>query len=140
MNSNSSKEPVRVSAQKSNVRLLVLGIFVLAILAGSLDYPVLWDKAANFLNSKIGLGIPYFYKLPFRLGLDLQGGTHLIYEANLSDIEEKERKDSMDGIRDVIERRVNIFGVTEPLVQINRVKDSFRLIVELPGVRYSSGD
>ncbi len=135
MNSNSSKEPVRVSAQKSNVRLLVLGIFVLAILAGSLDYPVLWDKAANFLNSKIGLGIPYFYKLPFRLGLDLQGGTHLIYEANLSDIEEKERKDSMDGIRDVIERRVNIFGVTEPLVQINRVKDSFRLIVELPGVK-----
>ncbi|MBA7690317.1 Protein translocase subunit SecD [subsurface metagenome] len=41
----------------------------------------------------------------------------------------------MDGIRDVIERRVNLFGVAEPIVQINKVKDSYRLIVELPGVK-----
>ncbi len=135
MNSNSSKKSGQASGQKSNVRLLVLVIFVLAILAGSLDYPLIWDKAVDYLNSNIGLGLPHFYKLPFRLGLDLQGGTHLIYEANLSDIEEKERQDSMNGIRDVIERRVNIFGVTEPLVQINKVKDSYRLIVELPGVK-----
>jgi len=135
MNSNSSNKSGQASGQKSNVRLLVLVIFVLAILAGSLDYPLIWDKAVDYLNSNIGLGLPHFYKLPFRLGLDLQGGTHLIYEANLSDIEEKERQDSMNGIRDVIERRVNIFGVTEPLVQINKVKDSYRLIVELPGVK-----
>lgn len=123
------------SKQKSNIRLIVFLIFVLAILAGSLDYPVIWDKAADYLNNNLGLGIPHFYKLPFRLGLDLQGGTHLIYQADLSGIEEKERQDSMEGIRDVIERRVNLFGVTEPLVQINKSKDSFRLIVELPGVK-----
>ncbi len=126
--------------QRSNVRLIVLGIFVLAILAGSLNYPVLWDKAVDYLNYqaeqlKLGIKLPHFYKLPFRLGLDLQGGTHLIYQANLADIEEKERQDSMDGIRDVIERRVNLWGVAEPLVQINKVKDSYRLIVELPGVK-----
>ena len=126
--------------QKSNVRWIVLGIFVLAILAGSLDYPVLWDKAVDFLNAKseqaqLGIKIPHFLKLPFRLGLDLQGGTHLIYEADLSDIDEKERQDSMDGIRDVIERRVNLWGVAEPLVQLNKVKDTYRLIVELPGVK-----
>ena len=135
MNSNSSKKSDQSSGQKSNVRLVVLVIFILAILAGSLDYPLIWDKAVDYLNSNIGLGLPHFYKLPFRLGLDLQGGTHLIYEANFSDIEEKERQDSMNGIRDVIERRVNIFGVTEPLVQINKVKDSCRLIVELPGIK-----
>jgi len=121
--------------QKSNIRWIVLLIFVLAILAGSLDYPAIWDKGADFLNKNLSLGIPHFYKLPFRLGLDLQGGTHLIYQADLSGIEEKERQDSMEGIRDVIERRVNLFGVTEPLVQINKVKDSYRLIVELPGVK-----
>jgi len=121
--------------QKSNIRWIVLLIFVLAILAGSLDYPVIWDKSADFLNKNLGLGVPHFYKLPFRLGLDLQGGTHLIYEADLSDIKEKERQDSMEGIRDVIERRVNLFGVTEPVVQINKVKDSYRLIVELPGIK-----
>ncbi len=113
----------------------MLLIFVSVVLLGSLDFPVLWDKTADFLNSKIGLGVPHFYKLPFRFGLDLQGGTHLIYQADLSGIEEKERSDSMEGIRNVIERRVNLFGVTESLVQINKAGDSHRLIVELPGVK-----
>jgi protein-export membrane protein SecD len=129
------KESSYVRQQRSKIRLIVVGIFILAILAGSLDYPVLWDKAVDFLNSNIGVSLPYFYKLPFRLGLDLQGGTHLIYQADLSNIEEKERQASMDGIRDVIERRVNLFGVTEPVVQINKHKESYRLIVELPGVK-----
>lgn len=125
----------KAQKKSSNIRLTIFLIFVLAILAASLDYPVIWDKGADFLNKNLGLGIPHFHKTPFRLGLDLQGGTHLIYEADLSQIEEKEKQDSMEGIRDVIERRVNLFGVTEPLVQINKVKQSYRLIVELPGVR-----
>ncbi len=114
---------------------MVLVIFICAILLGSLDYPVFWDRAIDYLNSQFSLGLPHFYKLPFRLGLDLQGGTHLVYQADLTTIEEKEHSASMDGIRDVIERRVNLFGVAEPLVQINKSGDSFRLIVELPGVK-----
>jgi len=123
-----------VSRQRKKIRLIVLGIFILTILAGSLDYPVLWDKAMDWLNSNIGLSLPHFYKMPFKLGLDLQGGTHLIYEADLSNIEAGERDASMDGIRDVIERRVNLFGVGEPIIQINKAGDSYRLIVDLPGV------
>ena len=69
---------------------------------------------------------------PFRLGLDLQGGTHLVYEGNLSDVASGDRKDAMASVRDVIERRVNAFGVTEPVVQIS---GSDRLIVELPGIK-----
>jgi len=122
-----------VEKQKSKIRLIIVGVFILAILAGFLDYPMLWDKGSDFLNNNIGLNLPHFHKTPFRLGLDLQGGTHLVYEANLSEIEEKQ--DSMDGIRDVIERRVNLYGVSEPIVQINKVKDSYRLIVELPGIK-----
>lgn len=121
------------SKQTNKIRLIVIGIFILALVLGCLDYPIVWNKAVNFLNSEIGLSLPNFYNLPFRLGLDLQGGTHLVYEADLSEIEEKE--ESMDGIRDVIERRVNLYGVTEPTVQINKVKDTYRLIVELPGVK-----
>ncbi len=123
------------SRQRSNLKFVVLLIFVCAILLGSLDYPVLWNKAADYLNSKTGIGMPNFIKLPFRLGLDLQGGTHLVYQADLSGIEENERSASMDGIRDVIERRVNLYGVTEPTVQINKAGESYRLIVELPGIK-----
>jgi protein-export membrane protein SecD len=124
-----------IDKQRSKIRLIMLGIFILAILAGCLDYPILWNKGVDWVNSKLSLGLPYFHKLPFRLGLDLQGGIHLIYQADLSNIEAGERDASMNGIRDVIERRVNLFGVTEPIIQINKSGDSYRLIVDLPGVK-----
>ncbi len=73
---------------------------------------------------------------PFRLGLDLQGGTHLVYEGNLSEIPEGDRSDAMASVRDVIERRVNAFGVAEPNIQ---VASENRLIVELPGIKDIEG-
>lgn len=79
---------------------------------------------------------------PFKLGLDLSGGTHLVYKADVSSIQAAEINDAMDSLRDVIERRVNVFGVSEPVVQIERggilgsvdATQEQRLIVELPGV------
>lgn len=99
-----------------------------------------------------GLAIGYFdalhiikpdtiFSKAFKLGLDLKGGVHLIYRADVSAITEGEVSESMAGLRDVIERRVNLFGVAEPLIQVEE-KGIFkiaenreqRLIVELPGV------
>ena len=105
-------------------------VFFLAIFAGFLIYPAVWDRGADYLNSKIGLSAPHFFNIPFKLGLDLQGGMHLIYEADLSSIESNDRSLVMDGLRDVIERRINFFGVSEPLVQVQRE----RLVVELAGI------
>jgi len=73
-------------------------------------------------------------KFPFKLGLDLAGGTHLVYSADVSKLESSEVSGSMDALRDVIERRTNLFGVSEPLVQVEKSGDTNRLIVELPGV------
>ena len=56
----------------------------------------------------------------------------MIYEADLSSIQEKDRPSSMEGIRDVIERRVNLFGVKEPGVQVSGAN---RLSIELAGVK-----
>lgn len=72
--------------------------------------------------------------LNVRLGLDLQGGSHLVYRADVKGISEAEAPDALAGVRDVIERRVNAFGVSEPVVQTNRVGDEQRIIVELAGV------
>jgi protein-export membrane protein SecD len=85
--------------------------------------------AFNFSFPQI-LNLPKFPKKNFKLGLDLQGGVHLVYQADLSQIEEKERKFVMDGLKDILERRVNLFGVSEPLIQVQ----GERIIVELPGV------
>lgn len=78
---------------------------------------------------------PPFLLRPFRLGLDLRGGTHLVYRADVSGVAGGERSEAMEGLRDVIERRVNFFGVTEPVVQVDRVGDDYRLIVELAGIK-----
>jgi len=86
-------------------------------------------------GSKINLKpIKINYEKPFdlKLGLDLQGGTHLVYEGDLKDIPSDAQSDAMASARDVIERRVNAFGVSEPLVQVS---GSNRIIIELPGVK-----
>ncbi len=80
-----------------------------------------------------------FGKFPFKYGLDIQGGTQLTYQADTSKIAKGDVKANMDALRDVIERRVNLFGVSEPVVQTEEVnalsgKPIERLIVELPGV------
>ena len=77
---------------------------------------------------------------PFKLGLDLNGGTHLVYKADVSKIDPKDIAGSMNALRDVIERRVNVFGVSEPIVQIesngflSSKEAEQKLVVELPGV------
>lgn len=68
-----------------------------------------------------------------RLGLDLQGGTQLTYEADMSGVPPADQANALDGVRAVIERRVNAFGVAEPLIQIIRGGKP-RVIAELAGV------
>ncbi|MFC2041177.1 protein translocase subunit SecD [Chloroflexota bacterium] len=66
-----------------------------------------------------------------RLGLDLQGGIHLVYRADLSSIEPGGKSEAMEGVRLVLENRVNPLGVTEPVIQ---TLGNDRLVVELPGI------
>ncbi len=75
----------------------------------------------------------------FKLGLDLAGGTELVYKADMSETPTGERKDALAALQGVIERRVNLFGVAEPIVQTERASTlagitEDRLIVALPGV------
>jgi len=77
-------------------------------------------------------GINYYNDLKFHLGLDLQGGTHLVYQSNLDQITDEDKESAMEGVRDVIEMRVNAYGVSEPIVQTSK---GDRLIVELAGVK-----
>jgi preprotein translocase subunit SecD len=81
----------------------------------------------------------YPNRFKFKLGLDLAGGTQLVYSADTSKVAEGEVGGAMAALRDVIERRVNAFGVAEPVVQVERAgglsaSSEERLIVELPGV------
>jgi protein-export membrane protein SecD len=73
--------------------------------------------------------------LGLSLGLDLQGGSHLIYKAALTDEVTGEpiavTEDDMESLKRTIERRVNASGLGEPIIQI---LGEDRLLIQLPGV------
>ena len=105
------------------MRIVIL--IIIFVLLAVFVYPQLPNRWFGNFNFQ-------FPEKQFRLGLDLLGGAQLVYEADLVNILESERGDSMEGVRDVIERRVNLFGVAEPVVQISGRN---RLIVEMPQVK-----
>ena len=113
--------------------VLTLIILILGAGVGFFVY-----KSEPKLNKNFATARSFFKNHPFRLGLDLSGGTHLIYKADISVVPSDQVTDSMNALRDVIERRINIFGVSEPVVQIQH--SGFvsgageQLIVDLPGV------
>ncbi len=111
--------------------LTLVVILLGALVAGGFAFPSLVNRGIDSFNSRFSQNIPHFWSKPFRLGLDLQGGVSLIYEADLSNVGDGNKAEAMAGLRDVIERRVNLFGVTEPVVQ---VQGENRLVVELAGV------
>ncbi|MES2623349.1 MAG: protein translocase subunit SecD [Patescibacteria group bacterium] len=89
-----------------------------------------------------GLGAFYLHSTyktsPFKLGLDLNGGIHLTYKADTSKLPASEVAGAMATLKNVIESRVNAFGVSEPVVQTEEStlgdEKVHKLIVELPGV------
>jgi protein-export membrane protein SecD len=128
-------KPIFFPSRRGKIRLTFLVILALVLVAGIFNYPMHYNRAAEWVNHTVGLSISKVKERPFHLGLDLQGGTHLVYEADVSNIDDKEKDDAVEGVRDVIERRVNFFGVSEPLVQTNRSGEKYRVIVELAGVK-----
>lgn len=72
---------------------------------------------------------------PLKLGLDLQGGTELLLEADMSKVAPRDRDSALESARQVIERRVNLYGVSESVVQSSKLGEQRRIIVELPGVK-----
>jgi len=104
--------------KKGKSTFVLVSILVLATLAGFFVYP------GNAVSEK----------LPWKLGLDLVGGSALIYEVDLSNIEPSGYEDAVAGLKDVVERRINIFGVAEPRVTTAKKGDSYQLLVELAGV------
>jgi preprotein translocase subunit SecD len=69
-----------------------------------------------------------------RLGLDLAGGSYLIYQADVSDIKPDNRDEIMEGVRGVIERRINALGVTEPIIQLQKQEGEYNIAIQLPGI------
>ncbi len=122
-----------------NPRLLFAFIIVLTLLAAFINLPgrislpgftrdIKYDS--SFVLQR--LNIPK--EISFRQGLDLKGGVSLTFKAEVEKLPAGERDQALESAREVIERRINLFGVSEPLIQTAKVNNDSRIIVELPGV------
>src|SRR3989338_11558709 len=119
----------------SNLHYILI-IVVASLLLFAFVWPQAVNKGVDITNLQLSrlteFKLQHIPTKPFVLGLDLLGGAHLLYEADLSKIDSAERTNAMEGVRDVIERRVNFFGVSEPIVLVS---GGDRLIIELAGIK-----
>lgn len=94
------------------------------------------DRVISTPNININFGPVHIQKeIKTHYGLDLSGGTDLVLEANMKSIAPKDRPSAQKSAQNVIERRVNLYGLTEPIVQSSQVGESYRIHVELPGIQ-----
>ncbi len=110
-----------------NPRILFWFIIAVTIAAIFIDLP----------NEKINFFIGNFHiqrDFSFQKGLDLQGGVSITYRADMRGIPADLRTDVLDGVKAVMEKRINFFGVSEPIIQTATVNNDARIIVEIPGI------
>lgn len=126
-----TNQPVKISKESNNPATdNFLRIFRAVVVIGILGW------LAFFVY---GNAVQENAEKPFKLGLDLAGGSHLVYQADTTGIDPVEVPDLMNTLKEVIEKRINVFGVSEPAIYVET--SSFvseeqhqRLVVELPGV------
>lgn len=135
-----------------NSKLFIIVIAVLSIFILFADWPTQIDlnsvkvpfvakpkKLLNFkydpanLQVKLG-GLNFQKNFSYRLGLDLQGGTRLTYKVDMRGVKKEEQQQAFESARNVIERRINFLGVSEPTIQNIKIGNEYRIIVELPGM------
>lgn len=109
-------------------------IFFLTAIAGFIALP---DQFANFKKPKIDfyfLGKHIYKDYQLRKGLDIQGGMQVVLEAEMNDIPDEDKLIALESAREVIAKRVDLYGISESSIQTSRANDQNRLIIELPGV------
>lgn len=129
-NLKTTKKPVTKGMLQARLAAVVI-VIVVAVIYG---FPTIYNSSSNWLNRVVGFSVGHVNPDPFRLGLDLRGGAMLTYDVDTKTVGATEQASAVEGARDVIERRVNAFGVGEPLVQSTNSGGRWRVVVELPDI------
>lgn len=80
------------------------------------------------------MGFRLYRDLNIKEGLDLAGGTNLVLQADMAKVNPSDRTEALESLKGIIERRVNLYGVSEPVIQSAKVGNDYRINVELAGV------
>jgi preprotein translocase subunit SecD len=121
-------------------------IIVLTIVASIIALPKQLPINFSLFNQQFSytLGSPvidfnlfgqnYFKEFELKKGLDIQGGIQIVLEADMSQIAPEDQAEAIASAQEIILRRVDMYGLAEPTVKTSVVNDSYRIVVELPGI------
>ena len=94
-----------------------------------------WEHTFYRPSLNFSLGNFNFNKnIDLKYGLDLAGGVSLTFNIDTNNVKPENLSSALESLKNNIERRINLFGVSETNVQINKEQNQYRLKVELPGV------
>jgi len=136
--------------QRKKVIQSFLIILLTTLIAAVIDLPLLHSAQINLFGKQVSfpfgitrmetnfLGLPIKLPMKLNMGLDIQGGMQVVLQADMSQIPPKDRDDAIESAKEIILKRVDAYGITEPNVQTAKKDDQYRIIVELPGVKDST--
>lgn len=131
--------------KKSGIRSIFL-LVILALCAAYIAFPNrlavnqhVFGRSIQFEINKKPIDFYFWGKqiykdFQLKKGLDIQGGMQVVLRAKMDDIALEDRDTALESAREIISRRVDLYGISEPTIQTARLEHDYRLIVELPGV------
>lgn len=125
-----------------SIKRKLLIIFAITLFSIYVDLPRslpininLGSISINNTINRPSINLPFFSRdLEIKQGLDLQGGTQVLLKANMEELAAEDHKDALESSKEIINRRIDLFGINESVVQTSVVENDYRIIVELPGV------
>ena len=122
--------------------LIIILTIITTIISLPKNIPIKFTLLGKTIDTYIGspeinlkIGNKTFYRsLNIQQGLDLRGGVQLVLQADMSNIPSSDRATALESTREIINRRVDLYGVTEPNIVTSKMNDQYRIIVEMPGV------
>ena len=128
-------------------KVILVIVFMVTLYALLIDLPRIPIKF-NLYNYKIDTAIggydlsildgKFYRDLQIKKGLDIEGGASILLEADMTNIIESDQSDAIKSLVEVIEKRVNLLGLSESVVQYSKSGDKYRVIVELAGAQDTS--
>lgn len=118
---------------RRNIFLIILLTTVALVIDAPKNYHI---GNITISSPSIHLTKPFVFdrELNIKQGLDLQGGTEVTLLADMHDIDVTNRTDALESAKEIIARRVDLYGVAEPTIKTVINQDSYRILVALPGV------
>lgn len=132
--------------KQASLRKSLLAVLILVIFAGYIAFPSqlaihtqIFGRTIDWQVQKKPIDFYFFNQHIYRdyqlkKGLDIQGGMQVVLAADMSTIPNADRQTALDASREIIAKRVDLYGISEPSIVTSKVNDQYRLVVELPGV------